>query len=327
MARSTITIEVGGHGKGATGADEMTKLTTLAILAAGIGRRYGGLKQLESVGPGGETLLEYSIFDALRAGFDRVVLVIRPETEDEFRSVLGARLVGVDLSYVHQTLSSPPAGRGRAAGRTKPWGTGHAVLAAEDAIHGPFAVINADDFYGSDSFAVLGEFLKTDHEGPPPVFALAGFAVGPSLSDAGPVSRGLCRADGGGWLEEIVEVPKLAKDGSGGRYTDAAGNEHVVPGDELVSMNMWGFTPAVFSELRTRFARFLDDPRGSVGESIEFLLPSAVQGMIDDASARVRVLRHRGTWCGITFPEDRERVRDFIAGSVHAGEYPARLWR
>jgi NDP-sugar pyrophosphorylase family protein len=301
---------------------------TLVILAAGIGRRYGGLKQLEPVGPGREALLEYSIFDALRAGFDRVVLVIRPEIEDEFRRFLGAHLAeDIDVSYVYQELSDVPGDVVLPSGRTKPWGTGHAVLAAEAEIHGPFAVVNADDFYGSDSFTAMGEFLKTDHGVTPPTFALAGFRVGPTLSETGPVSRGLCRTDGAGWLENIVEVLELEKHGAEGRYTDASGVDRVVPGDELVSMNMWGFTPAVFPELRVRFGQFLDTSGKAADGSSEFLLPDAVQRMIDDGSARVRVLRHDGRWCGITFPEDRERVRGFIASLVARGEYPSRLWR
>lgn len=301
--------------------------TTLLVLAAGVGRRYGGLKQLEAVGPGGEALLEYSIFDALRAGFDRVVLVIRPETEDQFRAFFGRRLAErVPLSYVHQKLSDLPDGLAPTPGRAKPWGTGHAVLAAEKVIHGPFAVINADDFYGSDSFSALGDFLKTNHVETVPTFALAGFRVGPTLSDVGPVSRGLCRVDSHGWLERIVEVLEVEKRGADGHYTDSAGVDHVVSGDDPVSMNMWGFTPEVFPELRGRFRRFLGTQGESPDESSEFLLPDTVQGMIDDGSARVKVLRHDGRWCGITFPEDRERAREFIADLVARGAYPARLW-
>ena len=302
--------------------------TTLVVLAAGIGRRYGGLKQLEPVGPGGEALLEYSVFDALRAGFDRIVLVIRPETEDEFKNFFGARLGdGASLSYVYQRLCDVPGGAAPPPGRSKPWGTGHAVLAAQGAVRGPFAVINADDYYGAASFAVIENFLRRDRHDAPSTFALAGFSVGPTLSAAGPVSRGLCRADNDGWLESINEILKLDKYGDGGRYTDADGVSHLVAGDELVSMNMWGFTPALFPELRRQFRLFFDTPAKRADDSSEFLLPEVVQGMIDGGSARVRVLRHDGRWCGITFPDDRERVREFIADLVSQGEYPARLWR
>lgn len=299
---------------------------TLVIMAAGIGSRYGGLKQLEPVGPSGEALLEYSVFDALRSGFDRAVLVIRPETEDEFRGVLEPRIKGAaPVDYVFQTLGDLPDGSAPSVDRSKPWGTGHAVLVAEPAVSGPFAVINADDFYGVSSFAALGAFLNQETHHAAPVFALPGFAVGPTLSEVGAVSRGLCRADDEGWLVEIFEILKLRKHGDGGRYVDADGTEHDVDGNELVSMNMWGFSPAIFPELRARFRDFLD-LLGGAGDTSEFLLPDVVQGMIDQGLARVRVLRHDGRWCGITFPEDRERVRRSIAGLVERGDYPARLW-
>jgi NDP-sugar pyrophosphorylase family protein len=310
------------HGSG-TAPDGLA----LVVLAAGIGNRYGGLKQLESVGPAGETLLEYSIFDALRAGFDRIVLVIRPETENEFRTSLGSRLADrVGVSYVYQELTDLPDGASLPSRRSKPWGTGHAVLAAEPAIGGPFAVINADDFYGRDAFRVLAEFMRSDRPGSIPTFALAGFELGPTLSDVGPVSRGLCRANEAGWLERIVEVLELSKVGNGGSYTDAAGAEHAVPSDALVSMNMWGFTPVIFADLQSRFQSFLGDRATAIDSRREFLIPDVVQGMIADERARVRVLRHHGRWCGITFPEDRSQAREFIADLVGKAEYPSRLW-
>jgi NDP-sugar pyrophosphorylase family protein len=302
----------------------MTMGSSLVVLAAGVGRRYGGLKQLESVGPGGETLLEYSIYDALRAGFDRVVLVIRPETEREFQGALAPRIEErVPLSYAYQRVSDVPDVGAAPASRSKPWGTGHAVLAAEPEISGQFAVINADDFYGADSFAVLGEFLRAVRPGSEPSYALAGFEVGRILPDTGAVTRGLCRSDADGWLQSILEVPKLERHGDGARYTAADGEERHVPADALVSMNMWGFTTAVFDQLRARFCGFLStSPNGSS----EFLLPEVVQALIADGSAAVRVLRHHGVWCGITFPRDREPVREFIRDLVARGDYPAPLW-
>jgi len=300
---------------------------TLVILAAGIGKRYGGLKQLESLGPGGETLLEYSIFDARRAGFGRVVVIIRPDTELQFRRHFSARLPDdVALSYAHQTVSLGRDLRVAPPGRKKPWGTGHAVLVTEALIQEPFAVINADDFYGFGAFVTIGQFLRETSVDARPTFALAGFQLGQTLSGAGPVSRGLCQVNGGGWLERIVEVTKLSKHGAGGLYTDDDGTEHIVPEDTLVSMNMWGFTPAVFDQLNSRFREFLETARGSNGGTSEFLIPDAIQGMIGDGSARVRVLNHSGQWCGLTFPDDRHRVREFIASRVAAGEYPERLW-
>jgi len=293
---------------------ERTNRLSLVVLAAGIGSRYGGLKQLESVGPGGETLLEYSVFDALRAGFNHIVLVIRPETEDQFRKSLGSRLPNdVDVSYVFQGISDPPDGASPPTRRTNPWGTAHAVLAAEPTISG--------------AFRILADFMNIDRQGEPPTFALAGFEVGPTLSDAGPVSGGLCRASETGWLEKIVEVPKLTKNNGGGGYCDASGIECLVSFDALVSMNMWGFTPEIFPELRLRFQRFLDDHGIAADSRQEFLIPDVVQGMIADKSARVRVLRHKGRWCGITFPEDRLPARALVAELVEQGEYPFRLWK
>jgi len=299
----------------------------LVVLAAGVGSRYGGLKQLESVGPDGETLLEYSIFDALRAGFDHIVLVIRPETESDFRGSLGSRLANrVSVSYVYQEITDLPDGVSPPDDRSKPWGTGHAVLAAEAAIGGPLAVINADDFYGRDAFRVLADFMRTASSGSIPTFALAGFEVGPTLSEAGPVSRGLCRAGESGWLERIVEILKLTKKGDGGIYTDASGADHEVAPDALVSMNMWGFTPQIFPELRMRFLSFLEEDQTAADNRREFLIPEVVQGMIAEDRARVRVLRHKGRWCGITFPDDRSQAKEFIAELVENSEYPSRLW-
>ena len=299
----------------------------LVVLAAGIGSRFGGLKQLEAMGPGGETLLEYSVFDAIRAGFDRVVLVIRPDTEDQFRDSLASRLIGkIDVSYVYQKTTDLPAGVSPNLRRTKPWGTGHAVLAAEPAVKGPFVVINADDFYGRDAFRVLANFMRNRRSVDPPTFALAGFEVGCTLSDAGPVSRGLCSASESGWLERIVEVFKVEKSGGGGTYLDSSGVRQGVERDALVCMNMWGFTPEIFPELESGFRDFLSSRDLEENSRKEFLIHGVVQGMIADGRARVRVLRHHGRWCGITFPEDRAPTRAFIADLIAQGEYPSRLW-
>jgi NDP-sugar pyrophosphorylase family protein len=299
----------------------------LVVLAAGIGSRFGGLKQLEAMGPGGETLLEYSVFDAIRAGIDRVVLVIRPDTKEQFRDSLGSRLTEeVDISYVYQKTTDLPTGVSPNLARTKPWGTGHAVLAAEAAIDGPFVVINADDFYGRDAFRVLADFMRSRRPCDPPTFALAGFEVGCTLSDAGPVSRGLCTASDSGWLERIVEVFKVEKSGGGGTYLDSYSVRQSVSGDALVCMNMWGFTPEIFPELAASFRDFLNDRNLGGDSRKEFLIHRVVQEMIGDGRARVRVLRHSGRWCGITFPEDRASARQFIADLVEQGEYPPRLW-
>jgi len=298
---------------------------TLVILAAGVGRRYGGLKQLEPVGPAGETLMEYSVYDAARAGFDRVVLVVRPETEAEFRGSIGERVAGrAPVSYVHQTLEDLPEGFAAPPDRAKPWGTGQAVLVAEPEVDGPFAVVNADDFYGAESFEAVGRFLRELGDTETSTFAMAGFAVGPTLSESGPVSRGLCRVDDEGWLEGIVEILKLWKNGAGGRHTGADGTEQTVEPDEPVSMNMWGFSTVLFDELRRRFTEFLEN-NGHAPDT-EFLLPDVVQKMIRNGQARVRVLRHGSPWCGITYPEDRPAAEKMIADLVEQGVYPRDLW-
>jgi dTDP-glucose pyrophosphorylase len=307
-------------------ADDRTPELTLVVLAAGVGSRYGGLKQLESVGPAGESLLEYSAYDAMRAGIRRAVLVIRRDCEQRFRRSLGHGLArALHVSYVVQRLSDVPAGCAVPKGRTRPWGTGHALLSARDAVRGPFVVINADDFYGRDAFATLSEFLRTRAHGAGLDFALAAFEVGATLSESGPVSRGLCRVDAAGWLEAIFEVPKLAKLGDGARYTDATGAEQRVAADELVSMNMWGFSPEIFSELTGQLRRFLASTPDADHAS-ELLIPDVVQRMVAGQRVRVRVLCHRGRWCGITFPDDLARARAFIARLVADGEYPERLW-
>lgn len=299
---------------------------SLVILAAGVGSRYGGLKQLDAVGPSGEAIIDYSAFDAARAGFQRAVLVVRPETEADFRDTVGRRISGhLPVEYVHQTMEQPAAGSGAAAVRRKPWGTGHAVLAARTAVNGRFAVINADDFYGAESYRSLAAFLRDPAGARPTDFALQGFRIGPTLSAAGAVSRGLCRADRDGFLEAITEILEVRRHGDGGgRYTDARGGEQRLTGNELVSMNMWAFTPAVFDELERLFTDFLERSAGDPGA--EFLLPAAIQSLIEHGRARVRVLPEAGRWCGITYREDREAVAAHIAGLVANGAYPERLW-
>ncbi len=295
---------------------------TLVILAAGAGSRYGGLKQLAPVGRHGETLLEYSAFDAQRAGFDRVVLVVRPETERAFRERLGSRMARrVPVTYVHQCLDDLPAGFELPAQRVKPWGTGHAVLAAEPAVDGPFAVVNADDFYGAESYAALSRFLTGAGDGR---LATVGFRAGETLAAAGPISRALLDVDAGGRLRKIVEIPEVWREGDRILYRDAEGHQQVLAGDELVSMNIWGLTPRFLPQLRRRFSEFLG--RSGRVSNAEFLLPEVIQSMIRDADFRVEVLPGSGDWCGLTFRQDRRRVRFVLSSLVEEGRYPEELW-
>ena len=299
---------------------------TLVILAAGLGSRYGGLKQLEPVGPGGATIMDYSIFDALRAGFGRIVFVIRAELEEAVRAAFGRRYEAqAPVAYAHQRLDDLPVGFTLPDGRTKPWGTGHAVLAAAGQVDGPFAVVNADDFYGAKAFAAIGEFLRTAPDSALPTYAMVGYTLRDTLSDSGTVSRGLCRCTPEGWLERITEVTGVARSGRDARHPGPDGTEQTVPGDTLVSMNIWGFQAAVFDQLRSGFRAFLDVNSGN--PKAEFYLPAAIQEAIRADQARVRVLPAGAQWCGVTHPQDRADASEFIHGLVARGDYPAELWR
>ena len=298
---------------------------TLVVLAAGMGSRYGGLKQIDPVGPSGETVLDYAVFDARRAGFDRVVFVIRRDFDAVFREKIGARYDGrIAVDYVYQSLDALPAGFSRPAGREKPWGTGHAVWCARDAIRENFAVINADDFYGADSFAQLARFLsKTSHRDPgPDRLAMVGFKLVNTLSEHGTVARGVTTAGPDGLLRSIVEQTGIAADevGTGRKYS----------GQEIVSMNCWGFTPEVFAGLDRQFRDFLAAVTGGSGSAdplkAEFYLPVAVSNLIGQHAATVQVLPTESTWFGVTYREDKPRVEQSIAELVRAGKYPARLW-
>ena len=289
----------------------------LVILAAGVGSRYGGPKQIEPVGPAGATLLDYSIYDARRAGFGTVVVVTRPELATAFDRI--------DATVAIQRFDDIPAGLTMPAARTKPWGTGHAVLAAATAVRSPFAVVNADDFYGRAAFTRAAEFLDAGHGGEAPEsFAIIAYPLRDTLSAAGGVNRAVCRADGDGWLETVEEVVDIRRleDGTY-QGTDAHGRPVRLSGDALVSMNLWAFTPAVFALLRRGFAEFLG--QASAGQS-EFLISHGIRDAARRGEARVRLLRTHGRWLGVTYPDDRLRVELALRHLVAAGEYPERLW-
>lgn len=290
---------------------------TLLVLAAGMGSRYGGLKQLDGVGPNGETLLDYSVYDAIRAGFSRIVFLIRHDIEKEFREKIGTRYGGrIEVGYAFQELGDLPGDFVPPPGRTKPWGTAHAVWCARDAIATPFAAINADDFYGAESFRVMAAFLrdvKTDAE--PAQFAMAAFPLGRTLSEHGTVARGICAAGDGGLLGGIEELTDIARRADGS--IAAAGR--TLAEDTPVSMNFWGFTPQVFPLLGESLRAFLAAEGRS--EKAECYLPSAAAGMIATGHAVVRLLATTSDWFGVTYREDRERVVRSIAALVARGEY------
>jgi NDP-sugar pyrophosphorylase family protein len=294
---------------------------TLLVLAAGMGSRYGGLKQIDSVGPSGETIIDYSIFDALRAGFGKVVFVIRKDIEDAFRETVGARFEKrVAVDYVFQSLEAIPPGFTVPAGRTKPWGTTHAVLAGADAVREPFAAINADDFYGAESFRVIAGHLTSGS----PDYAMIGFVLRNTLSEFGTVARGVCQLADGDYLKSIVEYLAIQRDDDSVKNTDAAGQITRLTGNEPVSLNFWGFTPRIFDQLRESFEIFLEQ-NGSDPKR-ECLIPTTMNDLVAAGGARVKVLPAEGSWFGVTYREDRPRVVEDIRALVAAGAYPEKLW-
>lgn len=297
----------------------------LVVMAAGIGSRYGGLKQIDPVGPAGEIVLDYTVFDAIRAGFDKVVFVIRRDIEEAFRQKVAPIERRIETAYVFQDMDRLPAGFSLSAGRAKPWGTGHAVLCAAEAVDRPFAVANADDFYGAESFAVLADFL---HDRPADTgiqeYAMVGFTLANTLTEAGYVSRGVCTACGDGYLQSIVERTRIEKDGEGARFTEDGSTWQAIDPACLVSMNLWGFGPELFAELDRLFRGFLQARGGE--PKAEFYIPTAVNDLMTEGKARVRVLPTAARWLGVTYPQDKARVKQAVADLVAQGKYPPSLW-
>jgi hypothetical protein len=301
---------------------------TLLVLAAGMGSRFGGLKQIEPVGPSGETIIDYSVYDAIRAGFGKLVFVIRRDIEAAFKESVGRRFEDrVAVEYAFQELDAIPAPYRVPAHRRKPWGTGHAVLVARDLVREPFAVINGDDFYGGQSLRALAEYLSQKSESPTSgieKYAMVGFELRQTLSEFGHVSRGICQVGSDGFLNDIVETTQIEKNGRGARHKDDAGKTHDLSGDEIVSMNLWGFTPSIFERLSEGFTDFLKDHGGE--EKSEFYLPSAVNALVASGRARVRVLQTPDSWFGVTYREDKPFVDRSVRALIEAGVYPPRLW-
>jgi dTDP-glucose pyrophosphorylase len=297
---------------------------TIIILAAGIGSRYGGLKQLDGVGPNNEPILEYSVYDAIRAGFGKLVFVIRPNFTDAFQAMVdrtfGAK---IPVAYAYQELTMLPTGFAVPPERQKPWGTGHAILCAEPAVSEPFSAINADDFYGATAFKLLADYLKTAQDTDMADYSMVGYTLRNTLSEFGSVSRGVCQ-HAGDYLRHVVELTKIEKDGRRAKYTDEAGQVHPLSGDEIVSLNMWGFTPSIFGHLRQQFIQFLRE-RGAEAKS-EFYIPTAVDALIAQRKAQVRILPSQEPWFGITYREDKLRVAQNIRDLIRQGVYPEKLW-
>jgi dTDP-glucose pyrophosphorylase len=294
---------------------------TLLVLAAGMGSRYGGLKQLDPVGPGGETLLDYSVHDALRAGFGRVVFLIRRDIEEEFRARIGSRYAGkTAVDYAFQQLDDLPEGFTAPSERTKPWGTSHAIWCARGVIKTPFAAINADDFYGADSFRQIVRFLSSvDTSAHPASFAMAGYRLDKTLSEHGTVARGICDVGPDGLLSCVDELTDIARDAAG----DIRSGDRVLTGDAPVSMNFWGFSPVIFPLLEKELRRFLAENAAS-GKA-ECYIPTAVAALVAAGEATVRVLPTDALWFGVTYREDRPRVVESLRDLVATGAYPEKL--
>lgn len=298
---------------------------TLLVLAAGMGSRYGGLKQIDPMGPHGETVLDYSVYDAIRAGFGKVVFIIREDFADAFREGIGARFADrIEVDYVFQRLDDLPAGFGVPEGREKPWGTAHAVRAARHAVSGHFAVINADDFYGQDAYqraAAFFDSLPGDASG---AMAMVGYPLENTLSDHGHVNRGVCRIDEGGFLSNVEEYLDIEREADGAVRGNALdGKRHIVPEGTLVSMNFWAFGPAFFMQLEEGFTRFLHEA-GSQLKS-ECYIPTVVDQLIHSGHAQCMVLRTTSQWFGVTYPADKPFVVESIRKLIAAGEYPEKL--
>lgn len=304
------------------------KKTTLAVMAAGIGSRFGkGIKQLEPVGPGGEIIIDYSINDAIEAGFDRVVFIIRKDLEKDFREIIGNRVEQrIPVAYAFQELDDLPDGFRKPAGRTKPWGTGQAVLAAKDIIHEPFAVINSDDYYGKEPFRLLHDYLVQDHDDSDGVqrICMAGFRLGNTLSDNGGVTRGICRLNDRGELEGISETQNIIRTPEGAAIVQKDGTQVPVDVNSHVSMNMWGLQPDFIPLLEEGFVQFLKDlPEGELKK--EYLLPIFIDGLLQAGKARVSVLDTKENWFGVTYQEDKESVKAAFRKLTDEGIYPVHL--
>ncbi len=304
------------------------KKTALVIMAAGLGSRFGeGLKQLAKVGPGGEIIMDYSIHDALEAGFDKIVFIIRKDIEAEFKEVIGSRIEKIaEVAYVYQELEKLPEGFTKPADRTKPFGTGHAVLCCKGIVQEPFAVINADDYYGKEAFVKVHDFLVQDHSAEEKLqFCMAGFILGNTLSDNGAVTRGLCQVDDQNHLRKVVETGGLVKTAEGAGIEKEDGTVEATDAGVYASMNMWGFSPEMLDILEENFVAFLESiPQGDVKK--EYLLPSVVDQQIQEGKAEVTVLETRDKWFGVTYKEDKPLVMASFQALVDAGVYKEKLF-
>jgi UTP-glucose-1-phosphate uridylyltransferase len=296
---------------------------TLLILAAGMGSRFGGLKQVEPVGPSGEAIIDYSIYDAIRAGFGKVVFIIRESFADAFKEKFDAKLKGkIEVEYVFQELDNLPEGFTLPEGREKPWGTAHAILVAKNVINEPFCALNADDFYGFNAYNVMAGFLTNSKNSEE--FSMVGYYLNNTLSDFGSVSRGICSADENHNLIKIVETTKILKKENKIVSVEVDGSETSLTGNEIASMNMWGFKPSIFETLEQKFTKFLETEIHK--PKSEMYIPSVVFEMIKEKTATVKVLEANSPWFGVTYQEDKPIVVEKIRALIAQGEYPEKLF-
>ena len=305
------------------------KEPVLVVMAAGMGSRYGGLKQIDPVDQEGHIIMDFSIYDAVRAGFKKVIFIIKKENEQDFRDAIGDRLSDkVEIVYVHQDLNNIPEGFQVPEGRVKPWGTGHAVLSCAEVIDGPFVVINADDYYGTHAFKMAYDFLAQAQEDTVPAqYMMVGYRLENTLTDNGYVSRGVCETDADGYLADINERTHIEKRDGGAAYTEDDGKTWTsLPGDTPVSMNMWGFTGGFMKELVNRFPVFLQKNIPENPLKCEYFLPFVVDELLGEKKATVKVLKSMDKWYGVTYKEDKPVVVAAIQKLKDEGLYPQKLW-
>lgn len=305
------------------------KKPVLVVMAAGMGSRYGGLKQVDPVGNHNQLIIDYSIYDARRAGFETVVFVIKHEIEDTFKAAIGDRLSKViNVKYAYQQLDDLPEGYSVPEERVKPWGTAHAILAARKVVDGPFAVVNADDYYGPEGFKKIYDCLESHPDQPGCYeFAMVGYLLGNTVTENGHVARGICEEDSENYLTRVTERTRIEKDGADARFTEDDGATWThLSGNTIVSMNLWGFTESFLKEAEARFPAFLDKALAENPLKGEYFLPSVVTQLLEEKKARVKVLRSTDKWYGVTYREDKPVVVNAIAEMTANGLYPDKLW-
>ena len=300
----------------------------LVIMAAGMGSRYGGLKQIDPIDDKGHMIIDFSIYDAIKAGFEKVIFIIKKENEIDFREKIGSKISPhIQVEYVYQELDDIPDAYTVSEGRVKPWGTGHAVLSCRNKIKEPFAVINADDYYGRDAFSLIYNFLKEAKDNELYNYAMVGYVIENTLTENGTVARGVCSTDDSGYLQEIRERTSIKRNSDGAAYSEDDGRTWItIPQGSIVSMNIWGFTPSILKELNNAFKQFFDSEVKDNPLKAEFFLPNVVGQIIKDEKGRVKVIRTNDKWHGVTYKEDKDSVVEAIAKLKENRLYPDSLW-